>query len=68
MAIARDKGTSGGEALQDEEWVYDDSVQPFWEKVVEMGMRIPDEELARLPTDGSINLEHYLYGAPKVKK
>lgn len=26
---------------------------------------IPEEDLARLPKDGSRNLEHYLYGTPK---
>lgn len=27
--------------------------------------KIPQEILKKLPTDGSENLEHYLYGAPK---
>lgn len=26
---------------------------------------ISEEELDRIPTDGSVNLDHYLYGAPK---
>lgn len=26
---------------------------------------IPEEELEKIPTDASINLDHYLYGAPK---
>jgi hypothetical protein len=26
---------------------------------------IPQEELDKIPTDASINLDHYLYGAPK---
>lgn len=26
---------------------------------------IPQEELDEIPTDASINLDHYLYGAPK---
>jgi hypothetical protein len=26
---------------------------------------IPDEELDKIPTDASVNLDHYLYGAPK---
>ena len=50
-----------------DECAFDDSARPFFEIVVEHGMRIPDEELAKLPSDGSINLEHYLYGAPKVE-
>lgn len=26
---------------------------------------IPAEELDKIPTDASVNLDHYLYGAPK---
>ena len=26
---------------------------------------IPAEELDEIPTDGSLNLDHYLYGVPK---
>ena len=26
---------------------------------------IPQEELDKIPTDASVNLDHYLYGAPK---
>ena len=26
---------------------------------------VPDEEWARLPTDGAMNVKHYLYGGPK---
>ena len=33
--------------------------------IVERGNQIPAEELDRLPTDGSINYKHYLYGHPK---
>src|SRR5205085_3300018 len=67
MAIAQEKMESGGDGIDLENMIYDDSVQPFWEKVVEMGMRIPDEELDKIPTDGSINYRNYLYGAPKRK-
>jgi hypothetical protein len=28
---------------------------------------IPFEERARIPRDASINLDHYLYGVPKLK-
>jgi hypothetical protein len=39
-----------------DECAFDDSARPFYEVVVEHGLRIPDEELAKLPSDGSINL------------
>ena len=32
---------------------------------VRLGRQIPDEELAKIPTDLSHNLDHYLYGSPK---
>lgn len=41
------------------------SKRPLWETVVQLGARIPDKEWAKVPDDASINLDHYLYGAPK---
>jgi hypothetical protein len=43
------------------------SAKPFWQRIVESAQRIPEEELANVPTDLSENLDHYLYGAPKHK-
>lgn len=40
--------------------------EPIWETIIRMGKQIPEEELASLPPDLSINHDHYLYGAPKV--
>jgi hypothetical protein len=37
----------------------------LWERLAKIGDQIPDEELDKHPHDGSINLEHYLYGRPK---
>ena len=39
--------------------------RPVWELVVELGAQIPEEEWAKVPDDASINLKHYLYGAPR---
>ena len=37
-----------------------------WEKAMDAAFaKVPKEEWAKLPTDGSINHDHYLYGAPK---
>ena len=41
--------------------------RPIWEKIAELGRQIPPEEWAKVPRDASINLDHYLYGAPKVE-
>lgn len=37
----------------------------FWERMIEISAQVPDEEWAKLPSDGSVNHDHYLYGAPK---
>lgn len=39
--------------------------EAWWEKAIARAERIPPEDLARLPTDGARNLDHYLYGSPK---
>lgn len=39
--------------------------RPIWEVMTEISREIPDEEWAKLPADGSVNHDHYLYGAPK---
>ena len=38
---------------------------PIWEKIQAIMDDVPDEVLANIPTDGSINVDHYLYGALK---
>ncbi len=47
--------------------VYDPNAHPIWEIAAEISARIPPEEKARMPHDGSINYKHYLYGSPKVE-
>jgi hypothetical protein len=42
--------------------------KPIWKWVVELGESIPAEKWAKVPADLSKNLDHYLYGAPKVKE
>lgn len=56
------------ETLQTEtasDTAYDSIAHPLWELVVEIGAQVPDEEWAKVPTDLSKNVAHYLYGAPK---
>lgn len=38
------------------------------ERVKEIQAQVPAEEWDKLPHDGSINHDHYLYGAPKVEE
>ena len=37
----------------------------IWDKIETIMRDVPDEVLATIPTDGSVNVDHYLYGAPK---
>jgi hypothetical protein len=39
--------------------------RPIWELVEEINAGLPADTWENVPTDGSINLDHYLYGAPK---
>ena len=39
--------------------------RPIWEIAKEISESVPLEEWEKLPSDGSINHDHYLYGAPK---
>ena len=37
----------------------------IWERLEAIANSIPEEELAKIPTDFSANYKHYLYGWPK---
>lgn len=37
----------------------------IWEQIDEIIAQVPPEAWDEAPTDGSINVDHYLYGAPK---
>lgn len=37
----------------------------IWEVVDKINARLPTDTWENVPTDGSINLDHYLYGASK---
>ena len=39
--------------------------RPIWQVVEETNAGLPADTWDNVPTDGSINLDHYLYGAPK---
>ena len=38
---------------------------PIWERIAARAAEVPPEELAKLPTDGAAQIDHYLYGHPK---
>jgi hypothetical protein len=39
--------------------------KPHWERAAELRKSIPEEEWAKLPVDGSEQLDHYIHGSPK---
>ena len=42
-----------------------ENVRPIWEIIQEIGDQAPPGTWDDVPTDGSVNHDHYLYGAPK---
>ena len=46
----------------------DASAQSFLDMIDEIRAQVPDEEWKNLPTDLSKNIDHYLYGSPKVEE
>jgi hypothetical protein len=39
--------------------------EPFWKTFTRRMHSLPDEVFERLPTDGSSEHDHYLYGSPR---
>jgi hypothetical protein len=39
--------------------------KPIWERFEEFPDNLPEAVVAKLPTDGAAQLDHYLYGKPK---
>jgi hypothetical protein len=45
---------------------FDATARPIWEIAKEIGKSIPSKDWEKVPKDGSINLDHYLYGHRKT--
>ena len=41
--------------------------ESLWTFLRNLSEAVPDEDLSKIPHDGSINTDHYLYGAPKAQ-
>ena len=39
--------------------------RPIWEEILALTADIPPEELAKPPSDGASQHDHYIYGTPK---
>jgi len=42
-----------------------EAVRPIWEIIEEISSKAPPGTWNKIPSDGSVNHDHYLYGAPK---
>lgn len=42
--------------------------QPIWEFAQDLISDLTPQEIEALPSDASLNHDHYLYGAPKVEE
>ena len=56
------------ETLEDAKIVEETERQTLWELVKDIIEEVPKEAWDELPTDGSINVDHYLYGHKKKTK
>ena len=56
------------ETLEVEETAEEAKHQTIWDMVKEFAEEVPQEAWNDLPTDGSINVDHYLYGHKKRVK
>lgn len=58
-------GTTGGPKMTAPTASPQEAPKPIWEIFEEASRDIPDEVLARLPTDLAAQVDHYVYGLPK---
>ena len=67
--LCRAAGVAPGAELvaevQDDRIVLGPKRRPIWERIAEMVADVPPEELAKLPTDGASQHDHYISGTPK---
>ena len=67
--ICRAAGVAPGSALAanvtDGRIVLERPRKPIWERIAESVADAPPEELAKLPSDGASQHDHYIYGTPK---
>jgi hypothetical protein len=53
------------EILEDEEISQKTGHETIWDMVKQFADEVPNDAWDELPTDGSINVDHYLYGHKK---
>ena len=53
------------EMLKEDQAPRSREARPIWESITEISSQAPPETWDDVPSDGSVNHDHYLYGAPK---
>ncbi len=53
------------QALQAKQSPPESPQRPIWEVADEIRKNVPEEEWAKMPTDGAAEHDHYIYGTPK---
>lgn len=49
-----------------EQGEFDATAKPIWEIAQEIGKSVPSKDWEKVPKDGSVNVDHYLYGHRKT--
>ena len=49
----------------DHETAPQETPKPIWEQFADAFKDVPEEDIARLPTDLAAQVDHYIYGLPK---
>lgn len=67
VRLLRQKEEAGAQPGGEESKVADGgaATAPAWKRVLDIMGKVPGEVFDRMPTDGSQQLDHYIYGTPK---
>ena len=63
--LDHEHGTSNGHETTAPTLEAQETCKPIWEQFADAFNEVPEEELARLPTDLAAQVDHYVYGLPK---
>jgi len=63
--LEHERDTSNGHETTVPAIKVQETCKPIWEQFADAFNDVPEEELARLPTDLAAQVDHYVYGLPK---
>jgi hypothetical protein len=68
IVLLSDENVSANGNSTERSHAQDFSAQSFLSMIDEIRAQVPDDEWKKLPTDLSKNVDHYLYGSPKIEE